>query len=119
MTPMKEGVEYPSETIELDKEKCGWKKTGCGNLHVTTVFRDETKEKFHMVEAHLGKEGTCLRHWMNMIGNFTALAFKKGATMKEVVDCLTGECGNAFIDVKSCSHAMGELLREHYIKEET
>lgn len=111
---MKNGIPVPSETERLYKEKCGFKKTGCGNIYVTTVFNDEDMKSFNRIIAHLGKPGTCLMHWISMISNFTALAFAKGATIEEVINCLTGECGNASIDIKSCSHGMGELLRKRF-----
>jgi len=110
MTPKDE---WDSETSVIHKENCGYKKTGCGNIHVVVDFKDEKKTKIVRITPFLGKENSCLRHWTNVNSNLMSLALKKGASLEEVIECLCGQCGNEFVDVKSCSYATGDILRKY------
>ena len=71
--------ELPGQTIKV--------KTGCGWLYVTV---NRLGDKCYELFARAGKAGGCAASQCEAIGRLISLAWRKGATPREIIDQLNG-----------------------------
>lgn len=97
--------------------------TGCGNLHLIAMFREDTGELYEIFLSK-GSTGGC-NSFMNALSRFISKGAQKGMTIEEICDQLdssvacTSYCSRTATkhDTSkgtSCPSAVGNALRELY-----
>lgn len=97
--------------------------TGCGNLHLIAMFREDTGE-LHEIFLSKGSAGGC-NSFMNALSRFISKGAQKGMSMEEICDQLDSSVACISYCTRtttkhdtskgtSCPSAVGYALREMY-----
>jgi len=104
---LKDPTIWPSETHQL--------KTGCGDLYIHIIFKDEERTIISGIKASMGKAGGCASsHLESNVALINTLI--KNTPHGIAVKTLTAACGHTCQEGRTCHDLMIRLVIEQLMR---